>query len=87
MTSDDKLSTQSLQRDMEREAARMEQRLDDLGDHIEDAEQKARRNRDASGQPADESLDAVASDAAERTTASDDPTSAVGNPADADEEH
>jgi hypothetical protein len=86
MTSDRSQSTQDLEREMQHEAERMEQRLEDLDEHIEDAQQKARRQRDDSGQPSDEALDAVAGDAADRTTSTDDPTSAVGDPLNADEE-
>ena len=70
---------------MDDEAGQMESRLDELGDHVEEAKKKAAEARPREGLAGDEALDAVTGDDAdERTTASDDPTSAVGDPTDED---
>jgi hypothetical protein len=81
----DPASARDIERDMDHEAERMQRALDELDEHIEDAEKKASSNRERTG-PGEETLDAVASDSADRTTSSDDPSSAVGSPADADED-
>jgi hypothetical protein len=72
-------SVQQAEDAMKDDAGRMQDRLDDLGAHVKEA----RKARD-DAKPGDEELDAVAGDASERSTSSDDPVSAVGNPADAD---
>jgi hypothetical protein len=70
--------------DMEDEAERMQRRVDELGTHVEEAKKKTQVTRDQADLPEDEVLDTVAGDASERTTSSDDPTSAVGDPENAD---
>ena len=69
---------------MERAAEGMQRRLDELDEHVDEAEKKAKESRERNAGPADEAVETVAGDASERTTSSDDPTSAVGNPEDAD---
>ena len=69
---DDVPSTRSL----DAEGDRMERRLDELGDDIDDAKRKAKEMRQ-DDLPGDEPIETVAGDAAERQTSSDDPTSAV----------
>jgi ribosomal-protein-serine acetyltransferase len=84
-TDDDERSARDIEHGMEDEAAGMERRLDELGDHVQEAQKKAEHTRQHADLPGDEPVEDVASGAADRTTASDDPTSAVGNPEDADE--
>jgi hypothetical protein len=69
--------------DMEDEAARMQRRVDELGEHVEEARKKTQVTRDQADLPDEEVLDTVAGGASERTTSSDDPTSAVVDPEDA----
>jgi hypothetical protein len=87
MNSDrDKHSAKDVEHEMEDEAGRMERRLDELGDHVDDAQKKAENARADANVDGYDPLDAAAGDASERTTASDDPTSAVGDPEDADDD-
>ncbi len=80
----DERSAQSTERAMNDEAGRMEARLDELGDHVADARKKAEHTREAADLPGDDAIETVAGDASERTTSSDDPTSAVVDPEDDD---
>jgi len=83
---DDDRSEQATEREMQDEAGQMERRLDELGDHVDEAKKKAAEARPQEGLAGDEALDAVTGDDAdERTTSSDDPTSAVGDPTDNDD--
>ena len=79
-------STRDVEREMEDEAGRMQRRLDELGEHVEQAAKKAEQTSERTGLAGDEALDTVAADAQQRTTSSDDPVSAVGNPAEAEED-
>ena len=79
----DERSAQATERKMQDEAGQMERRLDELGDHVDEAKKKAAEARPQEGLAGDAALDAVTGDDAdERTTASDDPASAVGDPTD-----
>ncbi|MEA2156191.1 MAG: hypothetical protein QOE11_2331 [Solirubrobacteraceae bacterium] len=78
-------SAQDAAQEMEDEAARMQARVDELGEHVEAASKKADRTRQDADLPGDDALDTVSGDAADRTTSSDDPTSAVGDPENADD--
>ena len=80
----DERPAQAVEREMADEAGKMESRLGELGDHVDEARKKAAEARPQEGLAGDESLEAVAGDASERTTSSDDPTSAVGDPEDGD---
>jgi hypothetical protein len=75
-------SIRDAEQEMEAEAGRMQRRLDELGDHVQDAGKIARDARPDAAPGDDDALDAVAGGASERTTSSDDPTSAVGDPTD-----
>jgi hypothetical protein len=82
----DERPAKAVAQEMDDEAGRMEARIDELGDHVEEAKKKAAEARPREGLAGDEALDAVAGDDAdERTTSSDDPTSAVGDPERADD--
>jgi hypothetical protein len=81
---EDDRSAQEIGREMDDEAGRMETRLEQLDDHVDDAKKKAAEARPQEGLAGDDALDAVSGDADERTTSSDDPTSAVGDPEDDD---
>ena len=86
MSSDeDDRSVHDVEQEMQDEAGRMQRRVDELGDHVQEAEKKQnpRQNDDL---PDEEVLETVAGDAADRTTSSDDPTSAIGDPEKADED-
>ena len=65
---------------MEDGAGRMQRDLDELGEHLEDAERKAEHTRRDADLPGDEPLETVAGDAEDRSTSSDDPASAVVEP-------
>jgi hypothetical protein len=67
--------------ELDDEAAAMERRLDELGEHVDEAAKQARATRSAAD-PDEDAFEAVAGDASDRITASDDPASAVGNPVD-----
>ncbi len=71
---------------MEHEAGHMQRRIDELGEHAKEARKKADETREDSDLYGDEAVETGAGDAADRNTSSDDPVSAVGNPADADED-
>jgi hypothetical protein len=75
-------SAHDIEHEMEDEARRMQRRVDELGRHVDEAAKKAEHTRDDANLAGDEALDTVAGDASERSTSSDDPASAVGNPAD-----
>ncbi|HEV7808070.1 MAG TPA: hypothetical protein VGO80_19810 [Solirubrobacteraceae bacterium] len=81
---DDDRSAQDIEHEMEDEAGRMQRELDELGEHVEDAERKAQHTRQHADLPGDEPVETVAGDAADRSTSSDDPASAVGEPEDDD---
>jgi hypothetical protein len=85
MDSDRSESPRDIEREMEEEAGRMQRHLDELDERVDDAEKKAKESRERIAGPADEAVETVAGDASERTTSSDDPTSAVGNPENATE--
>jgi hypothetical protein len=81
MSSDeDDRSIGDIEREMESEAERMQRGLDDLDARVEDAAKKAQHTGEHAELPEDEAVEAVAGDASERSTSSDDPTSAVGDP-------
>ena len=82
---EDEPALRKIEQDMEDEAAGMERRLDELGDHVDEAENKAAHTRQDADLPGDEPVEDVADEAADRTASSDDPASAVGDPEDADD--
>jgi uncharacterized protein YlxW (UPF0749 family) len=73
-------SVRDAEQEMEDEAGRMQHRLDELGEQVEDAQKTARDAREDTGAVGDDALDTVAGDASQRSTSSDDPASAVGDP-------
>jgi hypothetical protein len=79
----DRSESRDIENQMQNEAGRMERQLEELDEHVAEAAKLAKESRGATTLDDDEPLDAVAGDASERSTSSDDPTSAVGDPEDA----
>jgi hypothetical protein len=77
-------SGRDIEQDMNNEAERMQRHLDELDEHVKEARKKAEdiRQEDL---PGDDAVETAAGDAADRSTSSDDPVSAVGDPEDADD--
>jgi hypothetical protein len=76
-------SGKDIEQQMEDEAGRMQRELDELDEHVADASRKAEQTRRDADLPGDEPLETAAGDAGDRSTSSDDPVSAVGEPEDA----
>lgn len=65
------------------EADGMQRRLDELGEHIDDAAKKAQATRDQARQDPDETTEEVVGDWSDTKSSDDDPSGAVGDTEDA----
>jgi glyoxylase I family protein len=81
---DDDRSVQQTEAEMAVEADRMQARLDELGEHAEEASKKAQVTREQADLDADEPLGDVAGDWEDTASTEDDPTGAVDEPQDAE---
>ncbi|MEA2131300.1 MAG: hypothetical protein QOJ85_4191 [Solirubrobacteraceae bacterium] len=80
---DDERSVQQTEEEMAAEADRMQARLDELGEHAEEASKKAKVTREQSDLDADEPPGDVAGDWEDTASTDDDPTGAVDESQDA----
>jgi len=76
----DDARSKDVEQAMDEQADSMEERLGELGDHVDDAEQKSKVTRDIAG-PGDEApVRAVTGEKTEEGGAQDDPTTMVNQP-------